>query len=304
MLMGEHAVLAGHRALACAVDKRIEVVLHSLEERELLINSELAYYRAPLNNLHAEARLSFVLEAVEYFMPQLPGGLSLTIKSGFSHRVGLGSSAAVTAAVVAALLHWIQQQKPHPELVLKEALTVVHRVQHGRGSGTDLAASIYGGLIAYQTEPRKVVPLEGMPSISLHFSGYKMTTPEVIALVSKNSSKAPALYHGLFELMHQTTLSAEQAVKEQDWSHLGFCMNVYHGLMDALGVCDQTLAEIVYLLRQKTEVLGSKISGSGLGDCVVALGLPDQPSFMPILPSHYEAIPVTISPEGVSFEYL
>ena len=59
------------------------------------------------------------------------------------------------------------------------ALAVIHTVQNGRGSGTDLAASLYGGLIAYRAAPRELSPLSGAPDIALWYVGYKMKTPDV-----------------------------------------------------------------------------------------------------------------------------
>ena len=99
MLMGEHAVLFGQRALACAVGKRITVTLTPREDRAVKIDSELAQYSASLDELQAEPALSFVLTAIERQLARLPAGFELVIRSEFSHLIGLGSSAAVTAAV-------------------------------------------------------------------------------------------------------------------------------------------------------------------------------------------------------------
>ncbi|MGB0732694.1 MAG: GHMP kinase, partial [Pontibacterium sp.] len=61
----------------------------------------------------------------------------------------------------------------------------------------------------------------------------------------------------------------------------------------SLGVCDKTIAEIIWLMRECKGVQGAKISGSGLGDCVVALGA------VPASAMCYEAIPVNVSKTGV-----
>ena len=100
MLMGEHAVLFGHRALACAVDKRIQVILTPRSDRAVSIRSSLANYHSTLDDLEADSRLSFVLFAIGQVAEGLQCGFELDIQSEFSHTVGLGSSAAVTAAVV------------------------------------------------------------------------------------------------------------------------------------------------------------------------------------------------------------
>ena len=73
-------------------------------------------------------------------------------------------------------------------------------------------------------------------------------------------------------------------------------MNVAQGLMDAIGVNNAMLATLVHGLREDPAVLGAKISGSGLGDCVVALGRPAR------MDSAWAEIPVQIGAEGVSVE--
>lgn len=290
MVMGEHAVLFGHRAIACAVDKYIHVDLTPRDDDQVIIDSALAEYCGSLNALHDDQRIRFVLAAIAHFQPALPSGLTLKITAGFSHTVGLGSSAAVTAAVVKALAIY-SGQPDTPEAIFTAALAVVHKVQ-GRGSGTDLAASIYGGLIAYTVEPREVCPLPGLPPISLFYVGYKTTTPEVLSVVAQRSEQHPALYEQIYQLMDKTSCEAEAAIKQQDWPALGRLMNIYQGLMDALGVTDANLAQLVYQLRSSTSINGAKISGSGLGDCVIALG---QDSHLDV---PFESIPVNISAKG------
>lgn len=295
MLMGEHAVLFGHRALACAVDKYIHLTLVPRDDGMLVVDSALAQYQSPLAALADEPALSFVLAAVRSLASKLPGGATLTIVSEFSHTVGLGSSAAVTVATVAALRKYagLGLDRAH---ILNDALSVVHQVQ-GRGSGTDLAASVYGGLIGYTVEPRQVKQLPGLPAIGLFYAGYKTRTPDVLKRVEEHSRSQTQLFSELYQLMHQTTQQAEKAIEGEDWSELGKLMNVYQGLMDALGVCDATIADMIYRLRSDQNVLGSKISGSGLGDCVIALGIEDD-NDMP-----YEAIPVAVSPYGVRIDH-
>lgn len=296
MLMGEHAVLFGHKALACAVDKYIHIELESIATREVLIDSTLAQYRSSLSDLAADDRLSFVLAAVAMYADCLPSGIKITIRSEFSHTVGLGSSAAVTAGVVAALASFVKDKTDRDSL-FDRSLAVVHQVQGGRGSGTDLVASIYGSIVSYRIEPREIKALPALPNISLYYAGYKTKTPDVLKHVEGLASHYPELYHQIYQLMGSVADNAEQAIAQQDWQKLGQLMNNYQGLMDALGVADKAICDIVYTLRQSKHITGAKISGSGLGDCVIALGSD------PDLSITYEQIPVSVSVQGVSIEH-
>jgi mevalonate kinase len=292
MVMGEHAVLFGHRALACAVDRFMHLHLVRREDRQVRVRSALGTVSGTLDQLPRDENLSFVLATIRLFADRLPGGFELDIRSEFSHTVGLGSSAAVTAALVAALLACCDESTA-PEYVFDRALAVIHQVQ-GRGSGTDLAASVHGGLIGYTVAPRRIDRLPGLPPISLYYAGYKTRTPEVLARVAQASLGLEPLHSKLYALMHSTTEAAEAAIDGQDWPQLGTLMNMYQGLMDALGVSDLTLAQMVYRLRANPAVLGSKISGSGLGDCVLALGEDDS------LAADFERLGVSVSGQGLS----
>lgn len=291
MLMGEHAVLRGELAIACAVNRYIHVELTPRTDSEVHIHSALGDYQARLDALPDAPELQFVVTALRQWRPKLPAGLELRIESEFSHKVGLGSSAAVIAALTAALDRFAATGLTR-EQQFDAALKTIHAVQNGRGSGTDLAASLYGGLIAYRVSPRELRPLHGTPTLSLWYVGYKMKTPAVLELVERKTAAYPQLYAELDRLMGRCCEQAQQAIEAGDWPALGELMKLYQGLMDALGVNDANLSELVYRLRATDGILGAKISGSGLGDCVVALGEGD-PGALP-----YERIPVGVSARG------
>ena len=66
--------------------------------------------------------------------------------------------------------------------------------------------------------------------------------------------------------------------------------------MVALGVCDDTLAAIIAEMERSPGIRVAKISGSGLGDCVLGLGRLDP------LDCTYRQIPVALSASGVMVE--
>lgn len=291
MLMGEHAVLHGQRALVLAVDQRVQVKAQLLPQPELQIHSQLGHYQQPLSQLQPDPSFRFILAAVQ--QRQLQHGVALHIHSDFSHQVGLGSSAAVTLACLQALAV-LQGQELSPPQLLREAHQVVLQVQ-GRGSGSDLAASCYGGLLAYQPLGYQVEFLPLDCPLSLWYAGYKTPTPQVIEWVRQTHQSHPQWLKQLYELMGSTTELAVQACLQQDWCALGHYMNHQHGLLDTLGVCDATLAAMVYRLRGLSGVLGAKISGSGLGDSVLAIGAEHRSA-------EYLSIPVRLSQKGVSVD--
>jgi len=117
-----------------------------------------------------------------------------------------------------------------------------------------------------------VLALSGLPIICLHYVGYKTKTPAVLEIVAQYGAAHPTIYAGIYKMMDSITGAAIAAVKAQDWQRFGKLMNIYQGQMDSLGVNDAKLSEIIYRLRQNPLIQGAKISGSGLGDCVISLG--------------------------------
>jgi len=79
-------------------------------------------------------------------------------------------------------------------------------------------------------------------------------------------------YFEIDELIGDVVQRGFEAASQGDWEAMGRLMNINQGLMDSLGVSNSDLADLVYALREDPNIEGSKISGSGLGDCVVGLG--------------------------------
>ncbi len=297
MLFGEHSVLYGGAAVACAMDARLTVAACFRQDRRLVITSALGDYDGDLDDLEENHTHRFVLAMLRRWGSRLKRGLELTITSGFSHTVGLGSSAALTVAV-AAVLRQLSGLPFKQRALLDECLAAVREVQ-GSGSGTDIVASIYGGVVHYRPDTRSVTSLGKTLPVDLYYCGYKTPTPEVIARVKEQRLMTPSLYDSLYRMMGDCTQQGTGAIREGNLERLGRCMNVYHGLMDGLGVCDQALANMVYQLRGQG-ALGAKISGSGLGDCVV--GLRNDLSAPALVLPDYERLSVTVSESGVRFE--
>ena len=69
--------------------------------------------------------------------------------------------------------------------------------------------------------------------------------------------------------------------KLNDWRNMGRLMNDYQELVKTLGVSDTKLDQIVAQAQRHRGLWAAKISGSGLGDCVLSFGdVPD--GFTPV----------------------
>src|SRR3990167_7278610 len=237
MLMGEHAVLHGYAAIVCAIPHRVTITLTMREDNKIVIDSTtFGQYQTDINKIVIKKPYQFVLTAIQRFSKKIPCGLTLIIESDISHQMGLGSSSAVTVAIIGALKAWLDLSID----VFKASKEVVVKLQ-GKASGADVAASVYGGTLFYRAAPFAYEHLPYPPPLTLVYSGSKMPTPEVIAIVEANRIKNPNGFDSIFKAMENCTQRARIAIIEQDWQGLGKICNIAQDLMVAMGVSNPKL---------------------------------------------------------------
>lgn len=297
MLLGEHAVLYGRRAVVASVDKRIRVRLRWREDNLVKIKSAIGSLETELSRILVADPFRFVCAALLAKRDLFPSGLDLDIDSDFSSTVGLGSSAAVTVATVGVLEMALGRSLDRGS-IFDQAYRLILKVQEGVGSGADVAASVYGGIIHYRSQPLMIERLGGeLPPIVLVYSGHKTPTPDVIRRVGHYMQRAPELLVGIYDLMDRCVTRALGSLERGDWGELGLIFNINHGLMGAIGVDELDMAKIAFALRSTPGIFGAKISGSGLGDCIVGLG-----SIAKWEETNYRQLDVKLGSEGVRFE--
>ena len=260
MVTGEHAVVYGHPSLVAAVEQRARVTVTARADDRLVVRSSLGELDVPLSELSPTGPLRFV-QACALAMG-LETGVEIETVSAIDPTLGLGSSAAVTIACLGALaVHTGREADLHAE-----ALAIVQAIQ-GRGSGADLAASLHGGLVRYQLG-RGPERLPMPPALSLKYVGYKTPTGEVLAQVADawEGRDVKALY----ARMGASSQAAIAAARARDWTAMSAALDAYQALMEELGVSNTDLDKLVE--EGRGQALAAKISGSGLGDCVLAFG--------------------------------
>jgi len=295
MVAGEHAVLHGAHALVAAVDQRVTVTLMPRADDRISIRSGLGTREMTLATIDASRPFHFLGAALHRYQADLPSGFDLTIDADFPADVGLGSSSAVTVAALAAVKTWLTGSLPDRDELMLEGVSLIREVQ-GMGSGADIAAAVWGGMLLYKAAPEVISQYDNLPPIALVYAGYKTPTPDVVRMVDHRRKRSEDAFRSLFDRIDTAVLFANAAMKVADWTLLGTTLNAGQQLMVKLGVCDDALAEIVSRMQSMPRILGAKISGSGLGDCVLGIGTLDAVEWP------YREIPVALSPIGVQLE--
>lgn len=300
MLLGEYAVLYGKKALVTAVDKYISVTLIPRTDDLIEIHSALGAYNTRLHDLDIVKPFEFVLAVLKYYQPQLKHGCNIHITSEFSEQIGLGSSAAVTVAMIAALNAWLGHSPSALEMI-KTGIAVVQSVQ-GMGSGADVAASVCGGIIAYQNAPIAVEKFSLSYPLTVLYAGFKTPTVQVVKEVRDAFKARPEAFDGLINAIEECAKEGICYLSIQDWPKVGAKMIAQQGIMKLLGVCLPILQEMVDSLRRVPTILGAKISGSGLGDCVVGLGEVPQAYLGSLISQQSSAAGVRIIPAATTMQ--
>lgn len=164
MIAGEYSLLeANQRSIVMAVDRFVYATIQTSNENRVSLpklNLEKLPWEIENKKIHIvtdDKRVNFVENAMNiayrYIIEQghtlsrfdLSINSELDDESGIKY--GLGSSAAVVTAVIKAILqkHTIPCT---PKLLFKLA-AVAHVETQGSGSGADVAASAFGGMLAY-----------------------------------------------------------------------------------------------------------------------------------------------------------
>ena len=275
MLMGEHAVLHGKIALVCAINRLLSVTLSPRRDRVIHIKSSvLGELVTSLDEIEIKNPFSFILQAIILKKKQLYTGFDLTVTADFSAQMGFGSSAAVTVATLAVLRRWLgQEQSAEGERhkLFLEARRVVRMVQ-GIGSGADVAASIWGGVVVYGSTPLMIKKIANMVPLTVVYSGKKVATKQVVEQVLELRSKNHQVITMVEAVMEECVRKAILAIKKRNWQKLGELANISQGCHDSLGVNTLSLSQAIYALRQTPGIYGAKISGSGMGDSVIGIG--------------------------------
>jgi mevalonate kinase len=301
MLLGEHAVLSKNHAVVCAINKYIQVsaelITHTKSDNAwqcIIVAPNFGQVNICLDNLTVKPPFTFVLQAMVSFLPQLKQltaqlkcDLQLTINAQFSATLGFGSSSAVTVATIAAVHNLIYQEKLLARDLLMQAHKVVRAVQIV-GSGADLAASIYGGVISYNSLTYLVEQLPDIGEFYLIYAGYKTATADVIAHVAQSFKEQPQQLDKIYKLINQNVHNGVQAIKKQDYTALKNIFDDAYALQQQLQISDPVLDEIITLAAN-----GSKISGSGLGDCII--------TFNEINSTKYAVYPIKVSMQGLKY---
>jgi len=242
-LFGEHAVVYGKMGIAMAIRPRVFVTVRDTKRP-------------------SRAKSPYIDSCFE----QMGVIGSVYINSQIPSSSGLGSSAAVTVATLAAINDEFNLNKTREDIATM-AFEIEKTVQKGRASPTDTTVSTYGGIVLITGGSRRRLPPQNMHLV-IGDSQVSHSTSRMVEQVADLKKRHPEIVDPVLDAIQGVSMSAIHQLSNP--RELGRYMNMNNSLLEVLGVGHPQLAKMILASRQ-AGAFGAKITGAGGGGSMVAL---------------------------------
>lgn len=254
-LMGEHSAVHGKPALLAAINKRITIsISDSIDSKNDSIPEKLKHVIE--ETIKNQCKISTIPNYFASISSNIPVGL------------GLGSSAAMSAAFTASLLTFLEIKFDNA-LLFKIAYEG-EKLFHGNPSGGDLAVSIEGGLLYFRKEFEFLKSFSHLPfPISKKIQPFVIinsgkpdeSTLEMVKNVGELKKESPEKINAIFEDQELQTKNLVLSLKDGNENLLINSMRLGEANLEELNVVSGAANEII----RKIEKAGgaSKIQGGG-----------------------------------------
>ncbi|KHD45375.1 mevalonate kinase [Streptococcus hongkongensis] len=251
ILMGEHSVVYGFPAIALPL-KDIEVTCRIKKAEKKL---EFDFY---------DTLSTAIFSALDYLQIKNQP-ISYEIISQVPQRRGMGSSAAVSIAAIRAVFSYFDYELS--DQLLEILVNKAEIIAHTNPSGLDAKTCLSDHAI-------KFIRNVGFESLAIDIDAYLIIADTGIHGHTREAVDKVAKFEES-NLSHLTELGklteeVEESIKQKDITRVGHCMTKAHDHLIAIGVSvDKSNQLVTEALEQGA--LGAKMSGGGLGGCIIAL---------------------------------
>ncbi|MGH2537423.1 MAG: mevalonate kinase [Candidatus Promineifilaceae bacterium] len=276
ILFGEHAVVYGRPAIAAPLSHlRATAVVQDGPWDGLILRAADLGREAPFEGAAADDPFARAVQVVLAAAGRpAPAGVVISLRSAIPIAGGLGSGAAMAAAVIRALANHLGAARLAADDQVSALTYQVERLLHGTPSGIDNTVVSYERPIYFaHAEPHnRVEPLAaGAPlRLLLADTGVRSLTREVVADVRRGWLAQPERFEALFDACGRIVAAARSALEAGDRPALGQLMNDNQSLLADMGVSSPELARLAEVARS-AGAFGAKLSGAGRGGHLIAL---------------------------------
>lgn len=309
LIGGEYLITReGGCGLAVAVEPRAYCEVSDESAGDVEVTAVTGSGREQLPGRSGTGLVPQVLAAVEELTGRsvLPSHILLDTAAFFDpdtgHKLGLGSSAAATVLLTAALL----ERAGHDPIAEREAVVrcaiMAHRRAHaGRGSGYDIATSALGGWVAFTggDEPAwtqsPLDRLAGRLDLSLH--GWNHGRPvRSSAAVERFDEYLGCDHDATRAMIEENNRIIGQLEEARDWQDIFRAVEAARRFGERIGEAIGVSAGLDLATHHPDDGWIAKASGAG-NERAIAVSLPQPRRRLPRVSQ-----PLTLAPEGLRSE--
>lgn len=275
MLFGEHSVVYGRHCLVAAINERLEISIEKIPEKKLIIDLDSVHHEIKIDdidikNLHEIFKFIDAIVFNFYNIYNQTEGIKIKILKHFSSDYGFGSSSAITASVTKGLFELFKvfrDEKEIFDLGLKSILDV-QKV----GSGFDLAASLFGGAVFFQTGGKEIKKINAKLDFITCYTGIKVNTAKIVLELKDRFRNDQKIFNSYLDEIEKIVLEAKQELSKENINlkKIGELMNNNQKILKRIGVSSDRIDKLLGA-AERNGAFGGKISGAGVGDCIIIL---------------------------------
>ena len=268
ILLGEHAAVYGRPALAVPVQAvQATAEISPLDGDRVLIEAPDISIDAYLDELPGKQPLAKAL-LLAMREAEIAGGIHVRVTSDIPRASGLGSSAAVSVAIIRAVC----EHSGHDIAADRVAQIAfdVEKLQHGDPSGIDntVVAFEIPVLFIKDEEPRPL-GVTGRFQFVIGDTGEPSPTKQLVTMLRGRWTGDSEFIDAIFDSIGELAEQASASIGRGEVGNLGSLMNHNQTLLETLGVSSPSLERLI-LAARGAGATGAKLSGAGGGGIMIA----------------------------------
>lgn len=278
ILLGEHAVVYGAPALALPIPQLTVTASAGWSSHASDSQGDLSY---TMTGTPSRALVTQASDGLRRLIAEfkartgVTGGphLDVLLDSAIPPGRGLGSSAAGSRAIALALADLFGRELT--ESTVFDLVQTTENMAHGRASGVDARAVGASAPLLFQAGKVEELSIGWDGLFIIADSGAAGSTKEAVELLREGFRCHPGAQERFVGRASDLTHAARQALADGKPEELGSRLTDYHDLLRAAGLSTNRIDALVEAALWAGG-LGAKITGGGLGGCVIALTRPER----------------------------
>ena len=251
ILMGEHSVVYGYPAIA--------IPLKNIQMECIVERSRIPFFH------NEKDTLSTAVHTVLKYLNRKNENIKYKVISDIPPKRGMGSSAAVSIAAIRGVFDYFNRKVDN--VTLEKLVNEAEIIAHNTPSGLDAKTCLSDSAI-------KFIKNKGFKNIDMNLGAYLLIadtgihghTRDAIMNIKNMGNKALPMLKKLGKLTEET----EKFIEKKDVVNIGKNMIFAHEELKKLGVSIEK-SDILVKTAMDEGAYGAKMSGGGLGGCIIAL---------------------------------